>query len=325
MKPTKLTPLALAAFLHFAPLVARVAQSVPALAILPTAIVLEWIVGALAITGAFHTVSAATGLVSASTVPGTVGKRLTYQVKITGREVGVPRSWFIGGQLLNLPGTTSFGLPPGLSFASKTMIISGIPTQNGTFVVNFTAYEFADANAGRGGRGGVLSFAISFVLAADNSTPVIVAQPVDSTLHTGESLTLNVTASSGSSLSYQWKHDGVDVPGGNSATLTITPADAADAGDYVAVLINASGTTTSGAAKVVVVPLGIDISLLSDQSALLHFQTIPGRSYIIESADSVNSATWDTIGQTVASGDFDTFTDSPPQGNQRFWRYRPLP
>ncbi|MBI3416900.1 MAG: immunoglobulin domain-containing protein [Verrucomicrobia bacterium] len=318
MKPTRLTPLLLAAFLHIAPVASRVTQSVPTFSTSPTVVVLKWIVGALALTGAYHTVSAATGLVSASTVSGTTGKRLTYQIKITGREVGLPDSWLVVDQLFNRPGTVTEGLPPGLSFSLNTMILSGTPTQDGTFDVDFTAFEH------RNGGGGALSFTLTFVIAPGAAAPVIAGQPVDSTIHLGEPLTLTMAATGGN-LAYQWKHDGADVPGANSASLNLTAVSASDAGDYVAVVTNPFGSATSAVAKVVVVPLVIGVSLQNDGSAVLNLQTIPGRSYVIEAADVVNPPTWNVVGEIVASGNADTFTDSTAQAAQRFWRYHAAP
>ena len=317
MKPTKLTPLALAAYLHFAPVAARVAQSVPDFAASPTAVVLKWIVGALALTGAYHTVSAATGLSSTDTIQGTTGKRLTYQIRLTGRGVGLPESWLVAGQSFNRPGTITDGLPLSLSFSLNTIIISGTPTQEGTFNVDFSAFQFRD------GSGPEIDFTLTFIIAPGATPPAISAQPADTTLHAGEPLTLAVAASGGSPLNYQWQIGGTNIAAANSTNFTVNAAAASDAGNYSVVITNAFGTTTSSIAHVVVVPLQMSISLLSDGSAALNLQTIAGRNYVIESADTIDATTWTVAGQITASSSMETFTDSPVQVNQHFWRYHP--
>lgn len=55
-------------------------------------------------------------------------------------------------------------------------------------------------------------------------------------------------------LGYQWKHDGVDLPGTSRATLCIAVATPADAGLYQLVVTNAQGRAESRLIRVTVVP-----------------------------------------------------------------------
>ncbi len=76
--------------------------------------------------------------------------------------------------------------------------------------------------------------------------PVISAQPVAQTVASGSTVVFNVTATG--SPTYQWKRNGADVTNGTSATLVITGATAADAGDYTVEVKNSAGSDISSVA-----------------------------------------------------------------------------
>ena len=51
---------------------------------------------------------------------------------------------------------------------------------------------------------------------------------------------------------YQWRNDGVDIPGANSATYAIAEAAESDEGEYRCVVSNAANSITSTAATLTV-------------------------------------------------------------------------
>jgi hypothetical protein len=61
--------------------------------------------------------------------------------------------------------------------------------------------------------------------------PQITQQPVGTTLCTGQSLSLSVTAT-GDGLTYQWQRNGTNIPGATSATYTVASVSSADSGNY---------------------------------------------------------------------------------------------
>ena len=69
--------------------------------------------------------------------------------------------------------------------------------------------------------------------------------PVSQTTTEGRSVTFTVSALGAPPLSYQWRKDGNDLPGQTNATLTLTGATPADAGDYSAVAMNTVGSVAS--------------------------------------------------------------------------------
>src|SRR5204862_166449 len=69
-----------------------------------------------------------------------------------------------------------------------------------------------------------------------NNPVVITSQPVASqTVCSGFPTSFSVTAT-GTGLTYQWKKNGVDVPGATSSTYAIANASVADAGTYTVVV-----------------------------------------------------------------------------------------
>ncbi|MBM3883006.1 MAG: hypothetical protein FJ387_25360, partial [Verrucomicrobia bacterium] len=82
--------------------------------------------------------------------------------------------------------------------------------------------------------------------------PVIAVGPVGGTHPFGGRLTLVVTAQSSVPMRYQWRKDGVDLPGATAAQLTLANLTLADSGDYVVVVLNAAGATSSAPATVTV-------------------------------------------------------------------------
>lgn len=107
----------------------------------------------------------------------------------------------------------------------------------------------------RGPNGGSCNVAeIEFHGINGTATPVaptITGQPTSMTVTTGQTATFTVVASGTATLSYQWKRGTTNV-GTNSATLTITNAQAANAGSYTCVVSNGVGSATSNAATLTV-------------------------------------------------------------------------
>lgn len=85
------------------------------------------------------------------------------------------------------------------------------------------------------------------------TTPQFASQATPQTAVIGGSVTLGVTVTATGPITYQWKRNGVNIPGATDATLTLTNVQAAQGGNYSVVVSNLLGTITSNAA-----PLTID-------------------------------------------------------------------
>lgn len=83
--------------------------------------------------------------------------------------------------------------------------------------------------------------------------PVITLMPQSQTLAPGATLTLTVAAT-GVGLAYEWRFNGVRIPGQTSATLVIPNVDLAQSGGYQAVVSNDAGAAASAVATVTILP-----------------------------------------------------------------------
>jgi len=126
-------------------------------------------------------------------------------------------------------------------------------------------------------------FESSFALSDSTgySAPTITQQPAAMLTTAGGSAVFRVVASGTPTPLFQWRRNGVNLPGATSAELTLTAITAAQTGDYDVVVTNAAGQVTSTAA-----------ALRFTQS--VSFPTINGLSF--------PRATPVTLGGTSSSG-----------------------
>ncbi|MCC5841282.1 MAG: DUF2341 domain-containing protein [Opitutales bacterium] len=94
----------------------------------------------------------------------------------------------------------------------------------------------------------------SIILSVGVPLPGITTHPEPQTLPVGGTLTLATQADGYGTLVYQWTRNGDPLAGQESATLTISNAQTADAGLYRLKVTNAGGTAESHPAEVVVIP-----------------------------------------------------------------------
>ncbi len=85
-----------------------------------------------------------------------------------------------------------------------------------------------------------------------NQAPVLTAQPANQTVAEGSRTTFSVVTTATPSPTYQWKKDGVDLPGATSATLVLPTARPTDAGNYTVVVTSSAGLVTTSSATLTV-------------------------------------------------------------------------
>jgi pectate lyase len=123
-----------------------------------------------------------------------------------------------------------------------TLTITNVQISNaGTYsvVVNNVAGSATSSNA---------------VLTVDTSpvAPSFVTQPASQIVLVGGTANFSATAAGTAPIFYQWKKDGVPVPGATSTSLTMTNVQNSDSGSYSLVASNSVGTATSSAAVLTV-------------------------------------------------------------------------
>lgn len=100
--------------------------------------------------------------------------------------------------------------------------------------------------------GSITSSVATLTVNAAPVAPSISTQPTSQSGPVGGNITLSVVATGTGPLSYQWRHDGIDVSGGISSALNLTGLTTNDAGDYQVVVTNSVGSITSSLVTVTV-------------------------------------------------------------------------
>ena len=105
-----------------------------------------------------------------------------------------------------------------------------------------------------------LSFGSGFTLARFDSTghtgPTVTNSPTRVSVYVGESATFSTAGSPDfPSLTYQWRKEGISIPGATNATLSLSNLRLSDAGSYDVVIRNYIGSATSRSAALAVNPI----------------------------------------------------------------------
>jgi Immunoglobulin domain/NHL repeat/Immunoglobulin I-set domain len=233
------------------------------------------------------------------------------------------------------------------SGSSATFVVTATGTaplayqwrKNGTNISGATSATYAIASVGAGDEasydviinnpvGSVTSAAATLTV----NTPVsIVTQPVSINVTSGSFASFSITAA-GTSPTYQWRKNGVNIAGANAASYVLTNALTTDVGAYSVVVTNMLGSVTSSTANLVVnVPVTIttqpvsisktvgaaaSFSVTASGTAPLTYQwrkdgsNIAGATsatYTIPSINAAHAASYDVIvtnvvGSIVSSG-----------------------
>lgn len=84
------------------------------------------------------------------------------------------------------------------------------------------------------------------------SAPAIGSHPASQTVNQGAEVTFSLQATGLPAPSYEWRKNGVAIPGATATTYVLLSAQPDDAGDYVCVVTNVAGSVVSEAASLVV-------------------------------------------------------------------------
>ena len=87
------------------------------------------------------------------------------------------------------------------------------------------------------------------------AVPIILSGPIAGTAYFGSNVTIAVSASGVTPLTYLWRKDGVPIPGVNTPTLSLTNLTGADRASYSVVVSNVNGSVTSGGVLLLINPV----------------------------------------------------------------------
>lgn len=153
------------------------------------------------------------------------------------------------------------------------------------------------------------------------SPPAIIQQPVSQTILMGKNATFNTMTVGSQPLTYQWYFNtNTPLAGAQSKTLSLANAASSNAGNYMLVVTNNYGATTSAVANLTLVPPpSITLQTISNGLQLIGL-TLPGLAFKVQtSSDLIN---WTTIFTNLSdTNGLVQFTDSNPSTNPvRFFR-----
>jgi sugar lactone lactonase YvrE len=133
--------------------------------------------------------------------------------------------------------------------------VAGLPGTSGSVNGLGNAARFYSPAAVALGAGGAFYLAdaanndIRLGSLITNGAPAIIVQPQSQTVDPGSSVTFSVTATGGTSLSYQWRFNGTNISGMTASSYTRTNAQTADAGNYSVFITNLTGSVISADAS----------------------------------------------------------------------------
>ena len=148
--------------------------------------------------------------------------------------------------------------------------------------------------------------------------PTIITQPVSQTVNEGDPVTFTVVASGTDPLTYQWRRNGVDMPGETNASLTLATTTPADSGDQFSVAVsNGLGSATSAPATLTVnvIPPDPEITITRAECGPASGAFVDGITQgIAEGSEVVLSSGPNSVTVTVTGGVFSFAVPGPIAG-----------
>jgi hypothetical protein len=140
--------------------------------------------------------------------------------------------------------------------------------------------------------------------------PVITVQPQSQRVVQGSTVVFSVMATGTPPITYQWKKDGVDLPGQTASTLTLVSVQSSDAGSYSVLVTHATGSVTSDAALLEVVP-SVPVTSVGAwppfaRGMVQSLQLVGNRLYLAQTAGGLGIYDVSNPAQPVRLGDYDT-------------------
>jgi len=236
--------------------------------------------------------------------------------------------------ILSQPGDMTVN--PGSPVTFAVVAVGGLPLMyqwqfEGTDIPGATSasYTITSATAGDDGEyqvvvsNGTGSVTSEPAVLSVRVGPTITGHPVGLVVDPGGEATFTVRAIGTPTLGYQWRLNGVALPGETSDVLTIAGVEFRDGGFYQAIVVNGIGSTISAPAELIVRPEVASVMGLPSGEVQLNFKGVPGRSYVVQGR--TDGGDWVDLGTSVlpAASVEGVYTDAPAPGIRvRLYRLR---
>jgi hypothetical protein len=154
---------------------------------------------------------------------------------------------------------------------------------------------------------------------------VILIQPTNVAALVGQTATLQTTATNdcGGGLRYQWILSPFSLPNATNSSLVISNAQFSDTGDYFVIVSDVAGSVTSSVAHLTVVTSFAPTILspaLSNGNFTFSFQSIAGKTYVVQYTDDLQAASWLTLQTIPGDGSLKSVVTPVAASPRRFYR-----
>ena len=155
--------------------------------------------------------------------------------------------------------------------------------------------------------------------------PIIGVQPLGLSVSYGDTAIFLVGAVSVTHMSYQWYHDDKKIGGADQAICTIDHIKPKDAGKYWVQIKNASGTTVSSNATLIVLSRTVTITMnvlppvLTTNGVGIHLSVPPGSDFVVYGSSDLRN--WIPLSTNPAPTGDVNFTDTAATNlNSRYYK-----
>lgn len=262
-----------------------------------------------------------------------------YSVEVSNL-LGVSRSVPVALQVLQYsagivvqPGDQS---GPAGSSISVSMVVTGSPpltilwrsrggynilgATNSTLVLNDVSVNQSGTYYAIVGNSSGVTFSSNFTINITGQ-PQINQQPQDASVAAGSNATFNVSSYGEPPLSYQWNRDGVDLPGGTNATLSVA-AVGANQGAYSVIVSNAFGQALSSKASLSVIQPAVHLTGANSQQLIFSFPP-EAAQFVLEYTQTLGPvAVWVPVTSLSAIPTGQIIITNDPSSGPRFYRLR---
>lgn len=208
----------------------------------------------------------------------TAGQPATFSASATGGSLSF--QWLKGD--LEIPKATN---------ASLTIPSAQMP-DSGTYRVRIS-------NSG----GSILSSPAVLTVIAAIPAPEFTSIPRPASVHAGEPVVLDASATGDGPLEWSWSKDGIPLPGQTTPSLSIPAASASDAGIYVVTVTGTGGSSSAPGVRVAVAsPLRLEPPVPWGGMLIFDLVAIPNRVYMLETASPGTSPTWTVVTEGSVTG-----------------------